>query len=160
MTPLAETAELPVLTYEQERGKPMPSKLHCRIQSRLIVALNSNPRFDTYSELSLELGGKKWTPDICLYATAKQDWMNDEILVKEPPLLAVEIFSPSQHGGELMDKVHAYLAAGVKSVWLVSPMMRSVAVYNAGDIAARSFGSGKIMDPALGIEVDYEAVFA
>jgi Uma2 family endonuclease len=160
MTPLAESAELPVLTYEQERGKPMPSRLHSTVQSNLIVEFAKIGSFRVQSELSLELDGKKWTPDICLYAKKPQDWLHDEILVKEAPLLAIEIFSPSQNGGELMDKVHAYLAAGVKSVWLVSPMMRSVAIYHAGDTAARSFGGGKIADSALDIEVDYDAVFA
>lgn len=49
-----------------------------------------------------------------------------------PPLLAVEILSPSNTHQEVTDKVRDYLAAGVKAVWVVDPDDRTVKVAKPG----------------------------
>ena len=46
-----------------------------------------------------------------------------------PPVLAVEILSPSNLHGEMVEKIRAYLDAGVSLVWLVDPDFRTVIVY-------------------------------
>jgi Uma2 family endonuclease len=46
-----------------------------------------------------------------------------------PPVLAVEILSPSNLHGEMVEKIRAYLDAGVAQVWLVDPAFRTVIVY-------------------------------
>ena len=46
-----------------------------------------------------------------------------------PPILAVEILSPTNQHGEMVDKIRAYLAAGVRLVWLVDPDFHTVIVY-------------------------------
>jgi Uma2 family endonuclease len=46
-----------------------------------------------------------------------------------PPILAVEILSPSNLHGEMVEKIRAYLDAGVALVWLVDPYFRTVIVY-------------------------------
>lgn len=46
-----------------------------------------------------------------------------------PPVLAVEILSPSNLHGEMVGKIRAYLDAGVSLVWLVDPDFRTVIVY-------------------------------
>ena len=46
-----------------------------------------------------------------------------------PPILAVEILSPSNLHGEMVDKIRAYLKAGVPLVWVVDPSFRTVIVY-------------------------------
>jgi Uma2 family endonuclease len=45
------------------------------------------------------------------------------------PLLAVEIRSPYDTEGEMVDKVQDYLAAGTPLVWVISPAFRTVTVY-------------------------------
>jgi Uma2 family endonuclease len=46
-----------------------------------------------------------------------------------PPVLAVEILSPSNLHGEMVEKIRAYLDSGVKLVWLVDPYFQTVIVY-------------------------------
>ena len=44
------------------------------------------------------------------------------------PDLAVEIFSPSNTGSDVEDKIREYLAAGVPLLWLLDPRRRTVRV--------------------------------
>ncbi len=50
-------------------------------------------------------------------------------LFEGPPVLAVEILSPSDSHGRVAEKVRAYLETGVALVWLVDPEFRTVIVY-------------------------------
>ncbi|HZG53335.1 MAG TPA: Uma2 family endonuclease [Pyrinomonadaceae bacterium] len=47
------------------------------------------------------------------------------------PDLAVEVNSPSDHVGEVEEKVREWLSAGAKLVWVVSPKLRVVTVYRS-----------------------------
>jgi Uma2 family endonuclease len=46
--------------------------------------------------------------------------------------LVVEIVSPHDRFGAIMDKVAEYLAFGVPLVWVVEPELRQVVVYRHG----------------------------
>ena len=50
-------------------------------------------------------------------------------LIDGPPILAVEILSPSNHWEEVTDKVQEYLTAGVALIWVLDPVFRTVQVY-------------------------------
>lgn len=54
---------------------------------------------------------------------------DETTLIHGVPLLAVEILSPSDKQEEIQVKVAAYLEAGVKLVWVVDPVFRTVSVY-------------------------------
>lgn len=54
---------------------------------------------------------------------------DDAILIEAPPLLAVEILSPSDTQEEILDTVEECLEAGVALVWIVEPVFRTVTVY-------------------------------
>ncbi len=49
-----------------------------------------------------------------------------------PPVLAVEILSPSDQYGDVVEKVELYLEVGTV-VWLVAPDFRTVAVHRTGE---------------------------
>jgi Uma2 family endonuclease len=51
------------------------------------------------------------------------------------PDLAVEVVSPSDSANDVQEKVNEYLDAGVKLIWVVYPIQRTVTVY-AADRAA------------------------
>src|SRR5262245_26840034 len=55
------------LTYEEERGKPIPSYNHAAIQMNLGVEFASNREFRVCSELTLEFEGRPHTPDLSIY---------------------------------------------------------------------------------------------
>lgn len=148
---------------ELERGKPMPSKLPGLLQARLIGLLyvSCGQTHTIYSELSLTLAPlfAKQVPDIALYAGTTPYPATNEISVSEAPATTVEILSPTQGLAELTDKIAGYLAAGVKSCWLVLPGLRTVAVSTVpGEY--RSFDHPeKLVDPATGIELELSALF-
>lgn len=46
-----------------------------------------------------------------------------------PPMLAVEVLSPSDSFRTVINKIKLYLDAGVKVVWLVDPEERTVSIH-------------------------------
>jgi Uma2 family endonuclease len=158
---VAMATELDGITdYEQERGKPMPSKNHGILQASLIIALHSHlgKKYRAISELSLDLLGDKLTPDICLYPYAPSNWLHDQSPVTEPPLLAIEIVSPSQSTTEMLLKARRYFAGGVQSFWLVEPALQTISVLSPND-TLQTFASGIARDEVVGVELPIAEVF-
>jgi hypothetical protein len=92
--------------YELERGKPMPSKNHAIIQSRLIIAFAqlAGDRYTILSEITIDLPAGGVVPDIALYPPTPYEAFNDEVEMTTPPLCAIEIISPSQAISSLSKK--------------------------------------------------------
>ena len=147
------------LTYEEERGKPLPSLNHGIIQTNLILQFAQHREYRIVSELTLKIGGKDYTPDLSIYPQRAMDLEHDISKMTELPLSVVEIFSPQQGSQEVMDKVEIYLTQGVKSCWIVSPPLATISIRTA-DGYRKSFASGVIKDPATGLTADLGAVFA
>jgi Uma2 family endonuclease len=145
--------------YERERGKPMPSKLHSVVQTNLIVTLSAyRPEYTTLSELTLRLGNRDLTPDLCIYRDLEIDFTQDETRVTEPPLVAVEIASPTQGMQDLINKIRFLLTHGVQSCWLVQPQLRTITVFTEG-AEPRTYSDGTVADPITDIVVELAEVF-
>ena len=54
-------------------------------------------------------------------------------MVDGPPILAVEILSPSDKQEEVLAKVREYLDVGVPLTWVVEPVFQTVTVYRPND---------------------------
>lgn len=54
------------------------------------------------------------------------------VYIDGPPVLAIEILSPSDKHEEIVEKLQAYLSAGVDLVWIVDPDLRTVCVHRRG----------------------------
>ena len=148
------------LSYEEERGKPLPGKNHGIIQMLLGIQFAKHPEFEPAGEVTLELvPGDPKTPDIIVNPRQSLDLRQDNVRPADPPLLAVEIVSPSQGMQEIMDKVKFYLAHGVKSVWVVVPPLRAVTIF-LPDGSQRNHHAGVVRDPAIGVTADLDAVFS
>ena len=148
------------LTYEEERGKPMPSYNHGIIQANLTVEFSKHLEYRVVSELDLELDGRRLTPDLSIYVREPLDVRHDIIRRTDPPLVTVEILSPMQGTYPVMEKVAFYLKSGVKTCWLVNPPTRTITIYSADD-TDRTFVPGQqAVDPAIGIAADVTAVFS
>jgi len=146
-------------TYEEERGKPMPSKNHAIVQSYLTgVLFKYRDRLTVLSELSLELDGQPLVPDISVFPKLSVDWHNDEIKLTEPPSLVIEILSPTQPLDDLVRKADVYFAAGVKSCWIVQAALKTIVVLTP-DQAPVFHLRGNVVDPGTGIEVFVEEIF-
>jgi Uma2 family endonuclease len=144
--------------YYQERGKSMPSINHSIVQMRIGALLLRDERYTVASELALNLNGWKSTPDIVVYPYRTIDWLHDEVRSTEPPLLTVEIVSPSQNVTNLVEKAEQYLANGVQSAWVVQPALRLISILTKG-VQPITYTSGTLTDPALGITLQMEEIF-
>lgn len=148
--------------YELERGKPIPSLNHSISQANLVFELQSRLRHThtIMSELNLELAGKKMVPDLAIFPKFTPDMQHDVLWVQEPPLTTIEILSPRQDLDSLLEKARIFLAAGVKSCWIVLPAVGTVAVFT-GPAAYQSFASpGSLADAMLGIELPLTDIFS
>jgi Uma2 family endonuclease len=147
--------------YEIERGKPMPSRNHAYIQSKIIKLLDRKYA-DTYegiSELSLMVEGKERVPDVLIYKNFEFRPGNDEVKVTEMPLAVVEILSPTQQLGDLIAKSYLYFEAGIKSYWLVLPDLTTIYIFSAPHEYEPFVKKGTLKDTKLDIELDLEAIF-
>lgn len=150
-----------VSDYELERDKPMPSRNHSIIQSRLNIALGKYlDQFEILPELNLAPPGvRPSVPDICIYPKMEIDLLEDEIKVTDAPITAIEILSPKQSIDDIKEKIfQIYFPAGVKSVWLVVPTFRTVYVFTP-DRKYATFASGTLHDPATGISLELDSFF-
>jgi len=159
-----QTSTSPVLenveeTYFKERGKPMPGVEHAICQARLIGQFLKATGFVVMSELNLDLGGKRMVPDICVIAESESASLRNLTWVTTPPLIAVEIISPSQTIEEMTAKIELLLAAGVTSVWLLIPFARVITIYQKS-APLLSATTGLLTDPVSGITVNVDEVFA
>jgi Uma2 family endonuclease len=148
--------------YETERDKPVPSRNHGIIQSRLNVALGKRylDRFELISEVKVAPPGvKPSVPDLCIYPKMVVDLLNDEIEMSEPPITAIEILSPTQGIEEVKDKIFdIFFPAGVQSAWLIVPTFHTVYIFTP-DRQYTTFTSGTLHDPVTGIMLPLEEVF-
>lgn len=147
--------------YELERGKPMPSKLHGYVQTKLITALDTRygEQYTLFSELSLDLSDWESVPDISIYPKMEIDFSEDQVRMKEPPLCAIEILSPSQGFQEMIDKAKNYFGHGVKSCWLVIPTVKNVYVFSSATAYQIFLADQTLTDGVLGIELELAKVF-
>lgn len=146
--------------YEIERGKPMPSRKHSVIQTKFIIEFANSPfKYWALSELSLDLGGKEKIPDLSIYERATFNEDIEEIRTKEVPSGVIEILSPTQNINELVEKSKIYFDNGVKSYWLVVPVLKSVFVYYEYGTFVDFQHNEVLKDEVLGIELDLGKVF-
>lgn len=85
--------------------------------------------------------------------------MHDEVRASEPPITVVEILSPSQSVNEIIPKIETYFRFGIRSVWLVQPPLKQVAVFTP-DMDARVFVEGDVIDPTLDVRVALDKIFS
>lgn len=136
-----------------------PSMNHSRLQVALGASFLGLNDYAVYSELSIEISGKEYVPDIAIYPMQPINLLNDKIRVSEPPLLIAEILSPTQNIQELVDKFKIYFEFGIKSCWLLLPVSHAITVFNNLDETPATYASDKVIDKALGISLNLNKVF-
>ncbi len=133
-----------------------PSYHHAYIAGNLITAFNNLKK---YSVFSLQIEGQDYIPDIALYSKRKVNFSAGDIVrMTEMPLLVVEILSPSQGSQDVLDKFRIYFGAGIKSCWLVVPVVRSVAVYSESE-KSQTFYTGDIVDNISDLRLSIDNIF-
>lgn len=136
-----------------------PSYHHAYLSSNLIAALHQLKTYSVFSKLTLQIEGKDYTPDICLYLKKPMNFAGGDILrMTELPLLAIEVLSPTQGTQEVIDKFKIYFAAGIKSCWLIIPPAQTIVVYASSE-QAKTFSSGELIDDVMSIQLSLKEIF-
>ncbi len=114
---------------------PMPVVWHQRISLRLSVLLaqwcTANPGWECFAPGGVFISETSWLePDLSVFAVpaggAVHDWRQ-----MGPPVLVIEILSPSTAKTDRHRKRPAYLAHGVAEVWLIDIDAKSVERWTA-----------------------------
>ena len=135
-----------------------PSVNHSFVQVKLASLLDRLEQYSVFAKLSIEIEGKEYVPYICVYSKREVDFLHDITRMTEMPLLAIEVLSPTQIIQDLTDKIEIYLNAGIQSCWLVTPITRSVTVFN-GKKELITFGDKTVIDEKLNIILPLNKIF-
>ncbi|RZK22297.1 MAG: Uma2 family endonuclease [Hymenobacter sp.] len=157
-----EALETTLSDYELERGKPVPSLNHSPVQANLVFELKTRIRqsHTVATELSIKVTGKKMVSDLAVFQKFAANMQRDVLWVQDIPLTTMEILSPRQDLDTLLEKAELFLAAGVKSCWIVIPAVGTIAVFT-GPTTYRSFAnSSAVLDEVLGVEIPLVDIFS
>ncbi|WP_046244504.1 Uma2 family endonuclease [Hymenobacter terrenus] len=158
-----ETLAPEISDYELERGKPMPSLKHARIQKRLVRQVEDflQTRYEVLAEISLAIAEAKMIPDVAIFTEGElPDSVGpDYTAVTVVPRTAIEILSPTQVIAELLEKAGRYFAAGVQSYWMVVPELRAVAVFSEPGKYKYFYNGQTLTDPVTGAEIVVSQLF-
>jgi Uma2 family endonuclease len=135
-----------------------PSYNHSYLAYKIAKALDQGEKYNIHIEMTLDIGGTDYIPDIALCQKREIDFLHDKIKTEEIPVLIVEILSPKQSVNEITDKFEIFFQAGVKSCWLVIPPTKTVVVFHDINRPA-AYSAGCFTDPASGVEVSVEDMF-
>lgn len=135
-----------------------PSFNHSYVQITLGAALLSLKKYTVLSELSIDIDGTEYRPDICIYSKRPMNPTHDISRMTEIPLTICEILSASQTLQEMIDKFDIYFKAGVQSCWLILPITCTVVVYYSLDKFV-VFATGEIIDNKLDIQLPIKNIF-
>jgi len=113
------------------------SYIAARLHAFIFVFLSDNPVGRPTVEGSYQCfdddPNRVRRPDVSFVSHERMPGPRPEGHCRIAPDLAVEVVSPGNTYSEIEAKVHEYLDAGVRLVWLVNPPTRSVHVYRQGD---------------------------
>lgn len=149
------------------RPKMSPKFFHARSQKSLLLLLDhwcqGKGRVEPEWGMVLQRNGVDWVPvpDLTYisYDRLPADWEEDAPC-PVPAELAIEIISPDQTFGEMVEKATDYLIAGVSRVWIVDPRAKSITVFYP-DAIPRTYTGKRLLNDALlpGLELTAQQVF-
>ncbi len=121
------------LTYEFIDGivmmSPRPAKNHQRVNFKLTMALWNalqGKGCEPLQEVDLVLDGNNLVPDIMVVRDDELDGKRQE----QPPMIVIEILSPSSSTRDHVRKRHKYEELGIKEYWIVSPEEKCITVFD------------------------------
>ena len=126
-------------SYEYVKGElvPMsiPTMIHGEISANLVTLLNNYVRQHQLgrvytAETTFQIGESGRKPDVALVSQERLP-ENRNQASPIPPDLAIEVVSPSDKFYDIQEKALEYLDAGVKMVWVIEPIAKTVIVYRS-----------------------------
>lgn len=155
----------------EEEFEDMGSHNHSMVQANLAYLFKQLGDYTVYSELSLDISPldsarynlkDEVVVDVCLYPKRPLSVPRDILRMTEMPLLAVEILSPRQGTGSILEKFEAYFVLGIPSCWLVDPLTQTVHVYSSPTqrtTFSTGLADGEVVDHTVHIKIPIAAIF-
>jgi len=152
----------------------MPSIKHSTAQTKITSLLDNDERLATFVELSLDASSidlsqfglkakDELIPDICAYfeqPPIDDKAGSDEVRITQMPDLAIEVLSPSQSVNELLRKIDAFFALGVKSCWLTMPSLEVIRVFSQPQCYKDfNLNDMEVIDDIMDIRLPIQKVF-
>lgn len=156
------------------REEPMTrrNRWHARLEARLArllgqwIGAGNVCHYEVFSGevgCELEATNSSFGIDVAVFSAevmARQPV--DAPYIIGPPVLAVEVLSPSDTQQDIHDKVGSYLQGGTGCVWIVDPSDQTVRSYRPGD-RPRLFAEGDVLDAGdclPGLQIPIADLFA
>ncbi len=141
-----------------------PSFNHAYIGANLVLLFGKLNLYTILIEVSLEIQGKEYVPDVALYSKRKMQRSGlppseDIIRMTEMPLLAIEVLSPKQSTQDVIDKIKVYFENGIKSCWFINPTIHTVTVYKSFKDFRTYVENMDLEDDSLGIKMSVSEIF-
>lgn len=140
----------------EENTNEMPTLNHSYICSQIMRQLLPNEQIEVLPELTLAIGNGL-TPDISVYPKEeiKPNFWSDITRFEKPPLLAIEVISPSQNIQDLLEKAKLLVQSGAKAVWTIEPFGYSIWVTT--EKGTKLFHNATV--ESEGVKVDFQRIF-
>jgi len=109
----------------------------------------------TVTDVRIQVSAKRFRiPDISVMPAEAPR----ERILRNPPLIAIEILSPEDRLNRLQTKVNDYLAFGIEHIWVIDPQNRIA--YTAGRFGFQLIQDGELTVPGTPIRVVLSELFA
>lgn len=133
----------------------MPTFDHARVQSRLgfrfeLLRENGKQLFPA-PQCRITTKDRQAMPDISVFTERSQNGKPPEGV----PLVVIEIVSPDDYYGDVLERLREYSAWGVRHVWLVDLHSRKLSVFASQALAE----ADRFRLPEHGIEITQEQIF-
>ena len=134
-TALVDAAYHKELIDGREIEKPLPKKLHPRVQAFLMRMLGSKAPmpYETLPELNVLCGKDRLIPDITVVERSAHYTEGD---LADPAALAIEILSPRQTFSNMLDKCERLHKTGTPQCWVIWPERRQAWIYTPVSLEA------------------------
>jgi Uma2 family endonuclease len=141
--------------------KPMPQGKHSSLQTRFPAVINQvgEPQqlAFAFTELRVTFGQRSIVPDISVFEWSRIPLdANGEIenKIKIAPDWVIEILSPEQSSGLVLDKIIFCLENGTKLGWFIEPEERLIMVFTPNQLPAVRKGEDSL--PVLNVLGDWQ----
>lgn len=139
---------------------PRPSLTHQRIAWNIYFELRQaliGTLCHPIQEVDLVLNGNNFIPDLMIICNSKLEGPN----YHEPPLIVIEILSPSSASRDYVLKRRKYEECGIREYWIISPEEKCVIVFDFSNHTDTTICTGTITSTSLPtLRIEINAIFA
>lgn len=140
---------------------PRPAVKHQRVMGHLYIQLAlalHGKNCEPFIEIDLVLDGNHLIPDILIDCNNLSDNAQHS---EKPPLIAIEIVSPSSASRDYIIKRRKYEFLGIKEYWIVSPEEKCITVFDFDAHTDVIYYEGQVTSSALSdVSINLEDIFA